>query len=71
LESLKELLKFLKDKYPKIEMRTPLLSSEGFDLNDNAKKCVPGIYSHSNIRADMTDVSPQPKLMTTLKELCT
>ena len=71
LASLQDLLKQLKVKFPKIEMRTPLLSIEGFDLNDNAKKCVPGIYSHSNIRVDKSDVSPQPNLISALKELCT
>lgn len=71
LNSLKLLLSHLKQKYPNIEMRTPLLTVEGFAINDNSKKAVPGIYSHTNVREDKYDVYPHPKLLKILKELCT
>jgi N-acetyl-anhydromuramyl-L-alanine amidase AmpD len=71
IQALKDLILALKAKYPKIEMRTPLLTVEGFELNDNAKKGVAGIYNHTNVRADKFDMSPQPKLIKMLKEICT
>lgn len=70
LDVLKRLIVHLKQKYPKIEMRTPLLSVEGFELNDNAKKGIGGIYSHTNVLDIKFDVYPHPKLIQMLKELC-
>jgi hypothetical protein len=66
----KELILAMKAKYPKIELRTPLLTVEGFELNDKAKAGISGIYSHSNVRTDKFDMSPQPKLIAMLKEVC-
>lgn len=71
IKATRDLLLFLKAKYPKIEMRTPLLTAEGFELNDNAKKGVPGIYNHTNVRTDKFDIYPHPKMIAMLKELCT
>jgi N-acetyl-anhydromuramyl-L-alanine amidase AmpD len=71
LNSVKELIIELRNKYPSIPLVTPLLSVDGFELSVNAKKGVPGIYSHSNVRTDKFDMSPQPKLIQMIKELTT
>jgi len=69
IAATKEFLLAMKAKFPKIEMKTPLLTVEGFELNDKAKAGVPGVYSHSNVRTDKFDLTPQPKMLAMLKEV--
>ena len=40
-----------------------------FDLNVNAIKGVPGVYTHCNFRADKGDLAPQKELVEMLKQL--
>jgi len=40
-----------------------------FDLNVDAIKGVPGVYTHTNYRADKADLHPQPELIEMLKSL--
>lgn len=68
--SLKELIIFLKKTFVKIELRTPLTSLEGYSLNDSAKKGIAGIYTVCNVREDKNSISPQPKMMKMLQEVC-
>lgn len=69
LNATKELILLLKVKFPKIQLKTPLTTVAGFELNEDAKKGVPGLYSHSNVRSDKFDMSPQPKLINMLKDI--
>ena len=43
--------------------------TSNFNLNVNAIKGVPGVFSHSNYRADKGDVHPQDELIEMLKAL--
>jgi len=70
IAATKELILAMKAKYPKIELKTPLLTVDGFEINEAAKKGVSGIFSHSNVRTDKFDVFPQPNLIAMLKEIC-
>jgi len=70
IASTKELILAMKAKYPKISLRTPLLTVDGFDINQDAQLGVSGVYTHSNVRKDKFDCSPQPKLIAMLKEIC-
>jgi hypothetical protein len=40
-----------------------------FELNQNALDGYPGIWSHSNVRIDKSDVFPQPELINLLKSI--
>lgn len=70
IEATKELILFVKQKYPKIELRTPLVTVDGFEIHDGAKVGASGVFSHSNVRTDKFDMSPQPNLIAMLKEVC-
>lgn len=69
IKSTKALIILLKQIFPTLELKSPLLSPEGFEINANAKKGLPGLYSHSNVRSDKFDMSPQPKLINMIKEI--
>lgn len=69
IESIKNLILFLKQQNPAISLSTPLKTVEGFELNKNAQAGIPGLYSHTNVRSDKFDMSPQPKLIEMLKTL--
>jgi N-acetyl-anhydromuramyl-L-alanine amidase AmpD len=70
IQAVKDLILTLKSKYPKIELKTPLLTVEGFELDNNATKGIAGIYSHSNCRNDKFDISPQEKMIKMLNTIC-
>ena len=70
IAATKEFILAMKAKFPKIEMKTPLLTVEGFELNDKARAGVSGVFSHSNVRSDKYDLTPQPKMIAMLKEIC-
>ena len=70
IAAAKELILATKAKYPKIELATPLTTVGGYELNTNAKNGVSGVYSHTNVRKDKYDLSPQPKMIAMLKEIC-
>jgi hypothetical protein len=40
-----------------------------FSLNPIALNGGPGLWSHSNVRMDLLDVTPQPKLIELIKSL--
>lgn len=69
IAATKEIILAMKAKFPKIDMKTPLLTVAGFELNNNAKAGVPGVYTHTNVRTDKFDLSPQPKMIAMLKEI--
>jgi hypothetical protein len=69
IAATKEFILAMKAKHPKIELKTPLLTVEGFEMNENAKAGVAGVYSHTNVLATKFDLSPQPKLIKMLKEI--
>lgn len=71
LNSLKELILYLKAKYPTISLKTPLLDPANYELNDNAKKGTPGVYVHTNTRNDKFDWPPIKKLTDMLATICT
>lgn len=69
--ALKELIVYLKNKYPAISLTSPLIDSNGYEVNNNAEKGVPGVYVHTSIRKDKFDWPPLPKLINMLKTICT
>ena len=74
VDSLKQLLLFLRDKY-KIDLKKGLVqgldkpNGGGFELNTDALNGKPGIWSHSSVRKDKFDVHPQVELVAMLKTL--
>jgi len=74
LKALKELMVFIANKHPKINLKQglQLFISQGegaFDINQGALKGVPGIWSHGNVRKDKFDTCPQPQLIDLIKQL--
>lgn len=70
IAATKEFILAMKAKFPKISLNTPLLTVEGFEMNDKAKAGVPGVYTHTNVLTSKYDLSPQPKVIAMLKEIC-
>jgi hypothetical protein len=70
IESLKNLMLFLSQKY-NIDLRCGLFERldrpDAFEVNQNALNGDYGVWSHSSVRKDKSDVSPQPELITMLK----
>lgn len=65
LNSLRDLIIYLCDKY-----NIPKTYNENiWDINQAALNGQSGIFSHTSYRKDKYDCSPQPKLITMLKEL--
>ncbi len=62
LDSLKELLVDLSGKY-NINLKEGIARYKTFDYNNLAVSGVPGLWTHTNVRRDKTDCSPQPKLL--------
>lgn len=71
IKATKDLIILLKQKFPSISLKSPLVNVAGFEFDVNAKRGVPGLYSHSNIRLDKFDLSPQPNIINMIKELAT
>jgi len=77
LESLIRLSKEIASRHPKIDLKAGLhqwISSQSpndaFEFKKEAYNGTSkGVFSHSNIRADKTDLSPQPKLIQALQSL--
>lgn len=72
LASLKELSLDICSRYPKIDIKKGLAQflnsgANAFELNQAAQKGVPGLWSHTNVRADKTDVYPHPQLIDLIK----
>lgn len=65
LASVKDLLVYLCDKYqiPKT------FNADMFDISKNALIAAPGIWTHTSVRKDKVDCSPQPNLLAMLKGL--
>lgn len=65
IQSLKELLILWKERY-----KIPLTYNEDmWDISKKALSNTPGIWSHTSVRKDKSDVHPQPELITMLKSL--
>ncbi len=71
VNALKELILFLKSKYPTISLATPLLDSNNYEVNTNATTGIPGVYVHTNIRKDKFDWPPLKKITNMLATICT
>lgn len=75
LSSLRELLKYLSQKYTinlNLGLKEILRNANvlnAFEMNDNALKGSPGVWTHVNVRRDKYDCWPQPELITLLKNL--
>ncbi len=68
IEGLRKVLLELLEIYPQIDY-TPLTNTGGFELNRNALKQKPGLYSHSNVRSEKSDCYPSPELIEMLNTL--
>lgn len=74
VDALKELLLFLKEKY-NIDLKKglfPILDNQkgsGFEINNDALNGKPGVWAHTNVRKDKSDIHPQDELITMLKNL--
>ncbi len=65
LAALKDLLVYLCEKY-----NIPKTYNAGmFDISKDALTGTPGIWTHTSVRKDKVDCSPQPKLLEVLKSL--
>jgi hypothetical protein len=65
MDALRDELLKLTDIYP-----IPLHYNENmFEVNEEALRGVPGIWSHTSVRLDKSDVHPQPELIEMLKSL--
>lgn len=65
LDSLKQLLKYLCDKFA----IDKTYKENIFDINHKALSGVNGIYTHVSYRSDKNDCSPQPNLINVLKSI--
>jgi hypothetical protein len=63
IAATKEFILAMKAKHPKIELKTPLLTVDGFEMNDKAKEGVAGVYCHTNVLTSKFDLSPQNKMI--------
>jgi hypothetical protein len=50
-------------------LTVPYRLSYAFDMQDDALKGAPGLWTHSNVRKDKTDCSPQPGLIRLIQSL--
>lgn len=66
IASLKELLVFLCEKW---NIPAGYKGDEMFDISARAFRGEPGIWTHTSVRGDKYDCSPQPKLIEMLKSL--
>jgi N-acetyl-anhydromuramyl-L-alanine amidase AmpD len=65
IESTKQLVLFLSKQF-----NIPVKYNEAiWDLNTDALKSVPGVYTHNCVRHDKTDISPQPNIIAMLKSI--
>lgn len=69
IESLKNLLLYLLDSFPKIAKGLKSNYEDIFTINEDALNLKPGIYSHTSVRTDKWDLYPNPNLITMLNEL--
>lgn len=74
LASLKLLLLDIAARHPKIDLKGGLKlfvhqGAAAFEVNGGASKGVPGVWSHSSVRADKFDVYPNPQLIELIKSL--
>ncbi len=65
IESLRQLLVYLCETYN----ITNKYQEDMWDISENALSGNPGIFSHTSVRADKTDIHPQPDLVQMLREL--
>ena len=65
IESVRQLLRFWNTKY-----KIPLdYNSDMWDISKRALSGTAGIFAHTSVRKDKSDVHPQPELITMLKNL--
>lgn len=73
LKILAELTFDIVNRHRKINIKQGLKQfldqgANAFELNQAALKGVPGIWSHTNVRADKSDCFPQPQLIDLIKQ---
>ena len=66
IQTCKELITYLADKY---NIPTCYKGERMFHLDMRAFEGEPGIWTHTSVRVDKTDCSPQPHLIEMLKEV--
>ena len=73
LESLKLLLLDIVKRHPKIDLkqglRFILTNDDCFEFNQAAVKGMPGLWTHTNVRKDKSDMYPHPQLLELIKSL--
>lgn len=73
LESLKLLLQDIAKRHPKINLKKGLQeiinNNDCFEFNQAALKGYPGLWTHTNVRTDKSDMYPHPKLIELIKSL--
>jgi hypothetical protein len=73
IESLKWLLQDIVKRHPKINLKKGLQelleNDDAFELNQAALKGYPGLWNHTNIRKDKSDMYPHPELLKMIASL--
>jgi len=73
LESLKFLLLDIVKRHPKIDLKQGLkfilTNNDCFEFNQAAVKGMPGLWTHTNVRKDKSDMYPHPQLLELIKSL--
>lgn len=73
IQAVSELIRSLGHEFNiNIRLGLPSLVSAGaaaFEINNSALIGAPGVWTHTNVRQDKSDCSPQPKLINMLKGL--
>lgn len=68
MDSVKWLMKEIVVKFPTIKANTDLKSFQEYN-SDVIKDHLPGIWSHSTVRRDKTDIYPGPDVLKSLEEV--
>ena len=66
IQTCRELIEYLADKF---NIPTCYKGDQMFELDMRAFEGEPGIWTHTSVRTDKTDCSPQPNLIKMLKEI--
>jgi hypothetical protein len=72
IKILGELTLDIVKRHPKINVKQGLQQflnqgAKAFEINGAALKGVPGLWSHTNVRSDKSDIFPQPQLIELIK----
>ena len=66
IDSVRELLLFLCNRW---NIPTQFVGTSMFEINARAFRGQPGIWSHTSVRRDKTDIYPHPKIISMLSSL--